>query len=437
DTDLRHLIAFDMGGTTAKICIVDDGEPFTTWDLEVDRAERFSSGSGLPLKIPSFEMIEIGAGGGSLAHINELGLLKVGPSSAGSTPGPCCYGRGGDQPTVTDALLVLGYLDPGYFLGGRLALNQAAAEEAIGRQVGSVLGISVEEAALGIYRIACGQMAEATRVQLAEHGKDPRRYSLVAFGGAGPVHACEVARQLKLPRVIVPPAAGIMSAYGLLMAPLAFSLVQSYPSVLSEVDRSSLDEQFALLEDRARAMLLDAGVPAESIQLQRRFDLKYTGQKHTIEVELDATYFNADFDAALLEEFERLYVSQHGRANRGLELYLESIKVRGLGQVEASAGLMRGADASLPDAIDATRPVRFLGTPAPVPAQILRRSSLNTGIRYTGPAIIEEPETTTVIGPLDQFEVDDRGNLVVFIGTSSTNHTFGDTAQEAQVGFTR
>jgi N-methylhydantoinase A/oxoprolinase/acetone carboxylase beta subunit len=434
--EFQHLVAFDMGGTTAKFCVIDGGQPSMTWDLEVDRAERFSSGSGLPLKIPSFEMIEIGAGGGSLAYINELGLLKVGPESAGSTPGPSCYGRGGTEPTVTDALLVLGYLDPDYFLGGKLTLDLDAAVAAIDKEVGASLGLSTEDAALGIFRIACGQMAEAMRVQLAERGKDPRRYSLVAFGGAGPVHAAEVARQLKVPRVVVPPAAGIMSAYGLLMAPLAFGVTQSYPTPIGLADFAKLEEQLAVLGDRVQAMLRDAGVPEGEIELQRALDMKYVGQKHSLEVPLSVSPLDPAFTSHVQEEFERLYIEQHGRANRGLELFLESIKIRGLGPVEPAAALADRPGRDRLEREERFRGVRFLGEPEVVQTRVVRRAELPAGVRLAGPAIVEEPETTTVIGPDDSFEIDERNNLVVSIG-SAGGVTLGEDLGEARVGISR
>jgi N-methylhydantoinase A/oxoprolinase/acetone carboxylase beta subunit len=425
DAESRHLVAFDMGGTTAKICVIDGGQPLTTWDLEVARAHRFRRGSGLPLRIPSIEMVEIGAGGGSLAQVNELGLLKVGPTSTGSTPGPACYGRGGTRPTVTDALLVLGYLNPGYFLGGRLSLDRAKAESAIAREVARPLGLTVEEAALGIYRIACGQMAEAMRVHLAERGKDPRRYSLVAFGGAGPVHACEVARALKIPRVIVPPSAGIMSAGGLLMAPLAFSMLQSYPHPLAKVDATDLNDRFAELATQAKQVLVDAGVDESGMSVEWSLDLKYSGQKHTIEVPLRDQRFDAEATTAIVEDFERLYAMVHGRANKSLDIFAQAIKVRVAGPVADSGWLaQRTISREHGNAAD-RRQVRFLGQPAGISCPVLHRADLRPGEFEQGPVVVEEPETTTIVGPDDRIGLDSRGNLVIEIGRGTPSKAVG------------
>ena len=415
----RHLVAFDMGGTTAKICVVDNGRPLTTWDLEVARAHRFRRGSGFPLKIPSIEMVEIGAGGGSLAQVNELGLLKVGPTSAGADPGPSCYGRGGSRPTVTDALLVLGYLDPDYFLGGQLSLDRPKAEAAIGQEIATQLGLSVEEAALGIYRIACGQMAEAMRVHLAERGKDPRRYALVAFGGAGPVHACEVARTLRIPRVIVPPSAGIVSAAGLLMAPLAFNVLQSYPQPLARVDASDLSARFEDLAAQATAVLTEAGVADAEMHVVWSLDLKYVGQKHTIEVPLPRPGWDAETMAAAVAGFEQLYATIHGRANQAMEIFVQAIKVRASGPAADAGWLANRTGERVTGRADGHRLVRFLGQPAALGCRVLHRARLVPGKTEDGPAIVEEPETTTLIGPNDRFGLDPWGNLVVDVGSGS------------------
>ncbi|HEY5002775.1 MAG TPA: hydantoinase/oxoprolinase family protein, partial [Ktedonobacteraceae bacterium] len=212
----EDLLSFDMGGTTAKFCVIDQGQPLTALDFEVDRRYRFKKGSGLPVKVPVIEMIEIGAGGGSIAHIDALGLLKVGPESAGAEPGPVCYGRGGTQPTVTDADLVLGYLDPNYFLGGQLKIDLPAAQQAIQTQIATPLGLSLEEAAWGIHQIVNESMANAARIHTLERGKDPHRFPVFAFGGAGPVHGFRVAQALGSPALIVPLGAGVMSAVGFL-----------------------------------------------------------------------------------------------------------------------------------------------------------------------------------------------------------------------------
>src|SRR5262245_25885804 len=231
-----NLLSFDMGGTTAKICMIDQGRPLIAHEFEVDRIYRFKKGSGLPITIPVIEMIEIGTGGGSIARVDALGLLKVGPASAGSVPGPVCYARGGAEPTVTDADLILGYLDPAYFLGGRMSLDVEGARRAIKELVADKLGVSVEEAAWGIHQIANENMANAARVHALERGKDPHRFPLFAFGGAGPAHAYRIALSLGSPALLAPLGAGVISAVGFLSAPLAFDFVRSWRGQLDSLD---------------------------------------------------------------------------------------------------------------------------------------------------------------------------------------------------------
>ncbi|MCS6924733.1 MAG: hydantoinase/oxoprolinase family protein, partial [Candidatus Binatia bacterium] len=241
---LDRVISFDMGGTTAKICLIERGKPFLTTDFEAARVYRFKKGSGLPLKVPVIEMIEIGAGGGSIARVDKLGLLKVGPDSAGAEPGPACYDRGGEEPTVTDADVVLGYLSPDYFLGGKMRLNVQKARRAIEEKIARPLGVDLVRAAWGIHQVVNENMANAARMHLVEKGRDPRGYSLIAFGGAGPVHAYRVAERLKLTTVVCPLAAGVTSAFGMLTAPLAFDFVQSYVTPLADLDFALLDRMF-------------------------------------------------------------------------------------------------------------------------------------------------------------------------------------------------
>src|SRR3954447_7386214 len=224
----KDVISFDMGGTTAKACLIEDGRAATAAEMEAARVHRFKKGSGLPIKAPVIDMIEIGAGGGSVASIDEVGLLRVGPHSAGAEPGPACYGRGGTEPTVTDANLLLGYYDPGFFLGGRMVLDRDAAERALAG-VGATLGLSAIDTAWGIHRMVVENMAAAARIHIVEKGKDPRAYAMVGFGGAGPAHAAEVARVLGVRQVLIPPASGAASALGFLAAPLSFEQVRSHP----------------------------------------------------------------------------------------------------------------------------------------------------------------------------------------------------------------
>ena len=254
------VISFDMGGTTAKACLIEDGSAATAAEMEAARVHRFKKGSGLPIKAPVIDMIEIGAGGGSIAGIDEVGLLRVGPHSAGADPGPACYGRGGTQPTVTDANLLLGYYDPAFFLGGRMALDREAATRAL-ESVGSQLGLSAVEIAGGIHRVVTESMAAAARIHIVEKGRDPRRYAMVGFGGAGPAHAAGVARILGVEEVLIPPASGAASALGFLAAPLSFEQVRSHPIRLDQPDAAAtINEVLRDLQVETRARLLAAGV---------------------------------------------------------------------------------------------------------------------------------------------------------------------------------
>ena len=278
------LISFDMGGTTAKICVIDRGQPLIAHDFEVDRIYRFKKGSGLPIKIPVIELLEIGTGGGSIARVDSLGLLKVGPDSAGADPGPVCYGLGGQEPTVTDVNLILGYLDPTYFLGGRMALDIEGARRAIEDRIARPLNMSVEEAAWGIYQVSNENMANAARVHALERGKDPRRFPLFAFGGAGPVHAYRIALALGSPLLLAPLGAGVTSTVGFLTAPLAFDFVRSWPSELGNVDWSQANALLAEMEAEGEELLRGSGVPATAISHRREVDMRYVGQGHEVRV---------------------------------------------------------------------------------------------------------------------------------------------------------
>ncbi|MFM8594098.1 MAG: hydantoinase/oxoprolinase family protein, partial [Chloroflexota bacterium] len=276
------LLSFDMGGTTAKFAVIDRGEPMLAREFEVDRRYRFKKGSGLPINLPVIEMIEIGAGGGSIARVNALGLLKVGPDSSGADPGPVCYGRGGTEPTVTDADLVLGYLDPAFFLGGGMDLDLDGARRAIATKIGEPLGLSLEQAAWGIHQIVNESMASAARIHALERGKDPRTLPVFAFGGAGPVHGYRVAVALGAPSLIAPFGAGVMSAVGFLSAPLAFDFVRSAPAQIETIDWARVNSLFAEMEAEGNAVLTASGVDPSEITHVRTAEMRYVGQGYEI-----------------------------------------------------------------------------------------------------------------------------------------------------------
>ncbi|MGH7367746.1 MAG: hydantoinase/oxoprolinase family protein, partial [Candidatus Rokuibacteriota bacterium] len=282
-----NVLAFDMGGTTAKLSLVDGGEPLTAYSFEAARQRRFIEGSGLPIRISTIELIEIGAGGGSIAAVDEIGLLKVGPRSAGSHPGPASYGQGGREPTVTDADFLLGYLNPDYFAGGEVAVDMAAALAAV-EGLSRRLGLESTKVAWGIHDIVNENMAGAARVHIAERGRDPRGYSLLCTGGAGPVHASSVARKLGIDRVICPPSAGVASALGLLVAPARVDRVATVGIRLDQGSIAALESAFARLEEEARAVMAETGLKLETATVQRLADGRFLGQGFDLVVPLPA-----------------------------------------------------------------------------------------------------------------------------------------------------
>jgi N-methylhydantoinase A len=411
------LLSFDMGGTTAKFCVIDQGQPLTALEFEVDRRYRFKKGSGLPVKVPVIEMIEIGAGGGSVAYIDALGLLKVGPESAGAEPGPVCYGRGGSEPTVTDADLVLGYLDPDYFLGGQLKIDLAAARRAIEERIAGPLGLSVEEAAWGIHQVVNESMANAARIHTLERGKDPRRFPVFAFGGAGPVHGFRIAQALGSPALIVPFGAGVMSAVGFLTAPLAFDFVRSWPGRLATLDWSRVNELLDEMADEGQALLEASGVPIEQITFRREADIRYVGQGHEIRVPLPDGRLNEHSIPTITDAFEEAYRRLYERLCQAVPLEIISWRITVAGP--APSVQMQRPVAQKPEERDVAqaykgkRKVYFPGGFREV--AVYDRYRLWPGMHLEGPAIVEERESTVVIGPDSYFHIDGQWNLVVVL----------------------
>lgn len=408
------LMSFDMGGTTAKLCVVEKGQPLTANDFEVDRKYRFKKGSGLPVKTPVIEMIEIGAGGGSIARIDSLGLLKVGPDSAGAEPGPVCYGRGGTEPTVTDADLILGYLDPAFFLGGRMKLDLAATERAIKEKIADPLGISVPEAAWGIHQVVNESMANAARVHAIERGKDARSFPVFAFGGAGPVHAYRVAEALHAPAMISPYAAGVTSTVGFLSAPLAFDFVRTSYGRLDELDWAAVNSIYGEMEGSGRGILLDSGVAADEIQYIRSADVRYVGQGYEVRVPLPAGQLGAESLPAVIEAFEAVYKQLYGRIgpNVGLEVISWRLVVSGpRPDLRLKA---EGPDSGTAEqALKGTRQVYHPEWREYRESPVYDRYKLAPGTTFDGPAIVEERESTVVIGPGARCSIDALRNLRV------------------------
>jgi N-methylhydantoinase A len=410
-----HVLAFDMGGTTAKLSIVDDGKPKVAYSFEVARERRFIEGSGLPVRIATLELIEIGAGGGSIAHLDELGLMKVGPVSAGSEPGPAAYGRGGGQPTVTDADFLLGYLNASYFVGGSMNINLAAAEAAI-EAVAQAAGLTVAELAWGIHDLVNENMANAARVHLAEHGKDPRRYALLATGGAGPVHAYYVAKKLGLTRLIVPFAAGVASALGLLLAPARADRVATIARALDGIDWAQLEATFQRLEADAMSVLTATVPNAASATTLRLADIRYVGQASELVVPLPSGPYTAGSDAALRQAFERSYLKAFTRTPPTMNLEIINVRVSVSVGVGDRAVAMEAPSRRRGEATKGTRPVYFPEFRGFHTTPVYDRYALVAGATFAGPAIVEERESTLVIGPGASFEQLPSGNIVVTLG---------------------
>jgi 5-oxoprolinase (ATP-hydrolysing) len=409
------VISFDMGGTTAKACLIEGGRAEIAPMMEAARVHRFKKGSGLPIKAPVIDMIEIGAGGGSVAAIDEVGLLRVGPHSAGADPGPACYGRGGTEPTVTDANLLLGYYDPGFFLGGRMALDRNAAERALAG-VGAKLGLSAIDTAWGIHRMVVENMAAAARIHIVEKGRDPRAYAMVGFGGAGPAHAAEVARVLGVKQVLIPPASGAASALGFLAAPLSFEQVRSHP-VRLEAPRAAATIEAILrdLTDAARARLLAAGVAAAEVVTERLADMRLEGQMHEISVPLPDGVITDAAMPKIRAAFATAYAARYTSVYGGVGIMAISFRVRCRGPLPKLSLTEAGARPA-GAARKGTRAAWFDGGFVDTP--VYDRYALAPGARIAGPAIIEEREATTTIPPGDSVTVDATGTLAIEIGVA-------------------
>ena len=408
------LISFDMGGTTAKVALVHDGQPAIASSLEVARIHRFTRGSGYPLQFPTVDILESGAGGGSIAWVDQLGLLKVGPNSAGSSPGPASYGFGGRHPTVTDADLVLGYLNPDYFLGGEMKLDLSAAEQAL-QSIADSFSWSTVEAADAIHRLVNENMAAAARIHILESARDPRNYAMICFGGAGPVHAVGVANILGNPKVVVAPGAGVASAVGLLIAPIAFDFARSYPTSLAHSDWNVIHSLFSNMEAQGRAMLYAAGIPANEVVIDRSVDGRFQGQLHEIQVslptdpkELEIDAFVQRFNAKYKELYH--YVPDH----TPIELLTWRARVSGRRTPIKSTRLAKtGEDPSA--ASKGKRQAYFSEAGRFVNTPIYDRYRLGFGMKIAGPAIIEERESTIVLRPGTRAEVDEFANLHLYL----------------------
>jgi N-methylhydantoinase A len=406
---LDQVVSFDMGGTTAKICLIDKAQPQTARAFEVARIYRFLKGSGLPLRIPVIEMVEIGAGGGSIARVDTLGRIVVGPDSAGSEPGPVCYGRGGEEPTVTDADVVLGRIDPTTFSGGKIALDVAAAKRATAERIAAALNLATEHAAIGISEMVDENMANAARVHAIESGKDLRSRTLIAFGGAAPLHAARVAEKLGISRVLVPVNAGVGSAVGLLRAPVAYETVRGRLMRLGSFEAASVNRLFAEMRAEAEA-IVRRGAPAAKLVEQRSAFMRYRGQGHEIAIALPVRDLTAADRSTIRELFEAVYRRLYSRAIPGVEIEILSWVVAVSAPSEGQLGAPTRERASKPKPAS-RRPIFDPHTGEFGEVDIYRRPDLAPGARISGPAVIAEDETSTVVSPLFDARIDRFGYI--------------------------
>ncbi len=414
---IDRALAFDMGGTTAKLCCIENGQPFRANQFETARARRFRRGSGLPLLIPVIELIEIGAGGGSIAHIDQLGFLKVGPQSAGAQPGPAAYGRGGTNPTVTDADVLLGYIDPARFLGGDMTLDRAAAEKAIVRHVAAPLEKSAVDAAWGIFTVVNEAMVAAGKRYVAERALDIRKFTLITFGGAAPLHAWYVARILGIKTTVFPLGAGATSAVGLCIAAPVIDLSNSYIGSLDALDWKRVESLLADMESRAVEMLKAAGAPDDEIVLERSVDVRYSGQGYEIDVPITGLDLTAVDTAGVVRQFTQRFEAAYARRfGRTLEMAaIETItwRVRASGRNLPLNLKTRAPSGNHAEATRGSRRAYFGPEHGFVECPVYDRYALGAGANGVGPALIEERETTVVVGPGGNWKIDATHNLLV------------------------
>ena len=408
--DCRQIISFDMGGTTAKASLIKDFHPEVTSSYYVGGYV-----SGHPMMLPVVDIVEVGNGGGSIAWIDRAGGVKVGPQSAGAAPGPACYGQGGADPTVTDANLIVGRIDPEYFLGSGIRLQREKAVLAISEKIAKPLGLSLEEAALGILTIANFNMSLAVRAVSVEKGYDPRDCVLVPSGGGGPLHAMAIARELSVPRVIIPPMPAHFSAFGMLMADLKHDYVQTFVRELAETSGTQIADAFVALESSALETLSEEGAERQQILLRRFLDMRYRGQEYTLPVPITEDLRAVTDFSAIRARFDQLHQDHYGHSAPKEPVMMVNLRLSALGRFENRTAL-----ASSPRESDGgergKRPVIFDNGQQPVSSPIFLRSGFKPGDRLQGPAVIEEVGATILVCPGDKMEVNEFGHLVIDVG---------------------
>ncbi len=406
---VKDMFCFDMGGTTAKSCLIQKGQAGLVSTFEVGRVQRFKKGSGLPIQVPVVDLMEIGAGGGSIARTSKMGLLQVGPESAGADPGPACYARGGQNPTVTDADLVLGYLDPNYFLGGTMPLDKSAAEKAIEEKVARPLDTGLTEAAFGIHDLINETMAAAAKTHIAEKGGNPNIVTISAFGGAGPVHAFGLAKKIGAPRIMVPPLAGVGSALGFFTAPVAFDLTRSHRETLENADFKQIEQLFKALEKEGAAILAQADKD-QKIIFERTLMMRFVGQGAETDLHIDARPFDQWKKAQIRERFDGVYQKLYGRTYPETPVEFVTFKVRAsLPERPFRIPPLKRTATSIADCIKGERRAFSLTRKEYIAFTVFDRFKLFAGAALSGPAIIEEKESTIIVGEDATASVDEHG----------------------------
>ena len=406
ETSETEVLSFDMGGTTAKLCLIDNHRPQMARKFEIARTERFIKGSGMPVRIPVIEMIEIGAGGGSIAHVDGLNRLRIGPESAGADPGPAAFQKGGMQPTVTDADIALGYIDPTRFAEGRLAIDPTAAETALMQEVGNKLDLSPKEAAHGVSDIVDENMGSAARMHSVESGKDLGQRLMIAFGGNGPLHATRVARRAGVSRILIPRDPGVGSAVGFLAAPVSFEIVRSRYATLDALDLRELNRFFADMRAEAETVVR-AGAPAANLSERRSAFMRYHGQGHEIEIELPSRDLAAADVPTLQAAFEAEYARQFSRVVPKMSVEILNWSL----VLSAPAPVSDQAQHTATNGKTQVRQIQCDLTGDPCDAIFVDRTTLEPDTVLPGPALITEPQTTTFVSADFTARADGQGNL--------------------------
>ena len=413
----EDVISFDMGGTTAKAGLVQNGTPRVTKEFQVGAEARVGSGiargQGYPILTPVIDLVEVGAGGGSIAWLDSGGALRVGPQSAGAVPGPACYGQGGDAPTVTDANLVLGRLNPDYFLGGEISLDIGLATRAIEERCARPLDLTLDEAAYGILEIANHAMVNALRIVSVQRGYDPRDFALVAFGGAGPLHACWLADELGVETAVIPTSPGITSAMGLLVSDFRHEYTSTVISRLDDVDREDVGTRLAGLKSTGRETLLREGISEADIRLEPEVDLRYVGQSFELGIAFDESVLGPRWAERLANRFHDEHDRVYGFSDSSEPVEMVNLRVVAVGEIQ-KPGLMAGRTAgTLSTAVKSTRRVFFAESGGSTETTIYDRYALPADTSIDGPAVVEEIDSTTVVHPGWTAEVDLYGNLLL------------------------